>query len=79
MAKRIVFTFDERAYEDLERVREQGKFATLALAVREALSVYRALQEQASEGYEQIVVENRKTKKQKSILMRSLLRTVENK
>jgi hypothetical protein len=75
MAKRIVFTFDERAYEDLVRVQVQGKFASLALAVKEALSLYRTLQEQAAEGYDQICVENRKTKNQKSILMHRLLRT----
>src|SRR5437660_522272 len=43
--KRVVFTFDERSLESLERIKEQAKFGSLADAVRNSLQVSRALQQ----------------------------------
>lgn len=74
MAKRVIFTFDDRAYEDLEGVRDKGNFASFASAVRESLSVYRTLQEQAAAGFDEVYVANGKTKKQKTVHVASLRR-----
>ena len=44
--KRVVFSFDERSYESLERLKEQARFGSLAATVKESLQVTNALQQQ---------------------------------
>lgn len=65
MSKRLVFTFDERAYEDLVRLTEEGKYSSMAEAVRQSLGVLRALEQQARQGYQEIIVRNPKTDEQR--------------
>ena len=42
--RRVVFSFDERSLESLEKLTEQGRFSSMADTVRESLQISRALQ-----------------------------------
>lgn len=63
MAKstRIVFSFDERALETLERVKVLGKFNSLAAVIRQSLVTYAAVQDWHLKGYDTLVLRNGKT------------------
>jgi hypothetical protein len=71
MAKtqRVVFSFDERSLESLQKIKEQGRFASLGEAVRESLQISRTLQSQASQGFSEIVVRNPETNKERVIVI----------
>jgi Arc/MetJ-type ribon-helix-helix transcriptional regulator len=71
-AQRVVFSFDERSLQSLQRIREQGRFSSLADAVRESLQVSHALQEQAEQGYTELVVRNPETGKERVIVIPTL-------
>lgn len=70
--KRVVFTFDARSLESLERLKEQARFSTLAEAVRDSLQVRRALQQQAEQGFVEIVLRNPDTKEERVVVIPSL-------
>jgi len=70
--KRVVFTFDERSLESLERIKEQAKFGSLADAVRNSLQVSRALQQQAEQGYTEVIVRNPESKEERVIVIPNL-------
>src|SRR5213594_2941259 len=74
MAKtqRVVFSFDERSLESLQKLKEQGRFSSMGEAVRESLQISRALQNQASQGYREIVVRNPETKEERVIIVPAL-------
>ena len=74
MAKtqRVVFSFDERSLESLQKIKEQGRFASMGEAVRESLQLSRALQSQASQGYSEIVVRNPDTGEERVIVVPAL-------
>ena len=55
-SRRVVFTFDERSLKSLEQLRAQGRFPSMADAVREALQVRRAIQRQADQGFTEVIV-----------------------
>ena len=67
--RRVVFTFDERSLESLERITEQGRFPSMANAVRESLQISRALQAQAERGFTEVVVRNPETKEEKVLVI----------
>lgn len=72
LKRRVVFTFDERSLESLERIKEQAKFGSLADAVRDSLQVRRALQNQANHGYTEVVVRNPETKEERVLVIPTL-------
>jgi hypothetical protein len=74
MAKtqRVVFSFDERSLESLQKIKEQGHFASMGEAVRESLQISRALQSQANQGYSEIVVRNPDTGEERVIVVPAL-------
>jgi hypothetical protein len=74
MAKtqRVVFSFDERSLEGLQKIKEQGRFASMGEAVRESLQISRALQSQATQGFSEIVVRNPETKEERVIVIPTL-------
>jgi hypothetical protein len=72
MSKRIVFTFDDKSIDSLEQVKEKGRFTSLGTAVRESIQINQELQDQASEGFSEVVVRNPKTKQEKTIVIPSL-------
>jgi hypothetical protein len=71
-SQRVVFSFDERSLESLQRIREQGQYNSMGEAVRESLQISRALQSQASQGYSEIVVRNPETKEERVIIIPAL-------
>jgi metal-responsive CopG/Arc/MetJ family transcriptional regulator len=70
--KRVVFTFDERSLESLEKFKEQARFGSLADAVRNSLQVSRALQQQKEQGYVEVVVRNPETKEERIVVIPNL-------
>jgi hypothetical protein len=72
MAKRIVFSFDDRSLDSLEQVKEKGSFQSLGTAVRESIQINQVLHDQASEGFTEVVVRNPKTKQEKTLVIPSL-------
>jgi hypothetical protein len=70
--QRVVFTFDERSLDSLQKLKEQGRFASMGETVRESLQISRALQNQASQGFREIVVRNPETKEERVIIVPAL-------
>ena len=70
--RRVVFSFDKRSYDTLKRITEQGHFSSMAESVRESLQINRALQDQADEGFTEVVLRNPKTKEERILLIPSL-------
>ena len=71
-AQRVVFTFDDRSLQSLQSIKEQGRFSSMAEAVRESLQVSHALQAQAEQGYTELVVRNPKTGEERVIVIPTL-------
>ena len=69
MAKacRVVFSFDERSLESLQKITEQGRFASMADTVRESLQISRALQTQAQQGFTEVIVRNPETDEERDV------------
>jgi Arc/MetJ-type ribon-helix-helix transcriptional regulator len=72
MSKRVVFSFDDRSLESLERMTKQGKYPSMANAVRDSLQITRALQSQAERGFTEIIVRNPETGEERVIVVPEL-------
>lgn len=70
--KRVVFSFDDRSFDSLERLTEQGRFGSMAETVRESLQISRALQGQAQEGFTEIVVRKPGTNEERVLIVPNL-------
>lgn len=70
--KRVVFTFDERSFESMEKVKDRGHFSSLAETVRTSLKINHALQSQVDQGYSEVVVRNPKTKEERVLIIPSI-------
>ena len=70
--RRVVFSFDERSLESLQKLTEQGKFSSMADTVRESLQINRALQSQAQQGFTEVVVRNPETNKERVLVIPNL-------
>jgi prolyl-tRNA editing enzyme YbaK/EbsC (Cys-tRNA(Pro) deacylase) len=68
-AQRVVFSFDARSLESLQKIKEQGRYTSMGEAVRESLQISRALQSQANQGFSEIVVRNPETKEERVIVV----------
>jgi hypothetical protein len=71
---RVVFTFDESSLDSLKQVQERGAFNSMGTAVREAVQVSEVLQDQAGQGFTELVLRNPKTSQEKTIIIPSLQR-----
>ncbi|AMV24214.1 hypothetical protein VT84_07440 [Gemmata sp. SH-PL17] len=67
--KRVVFSFDERSLESLEKLTTQGRFSSMADTVRESLQISRALQAQANQGFTEVVVRNPETREERVLVI----------
>jgi hypothetical protein len=74
--KRVVFTFDERSFQSLEEIKENAKFDSLADTVHGSLAVIRSLQQQAKQGFTEVVVRNQENKEERVIVIPNM--TVRN-
>jgi Arc/MetJ-type ribon-helix-helix transcriptional regulator len=70
--KRVVFSFDERSLESLEKLTQQGRFSSMADTVRESLQISRALQSQAGQGFTEVVVRNPGTNEERVLVIPTL-------
>lgn len=70
-SKRILFTFDPRNYRNLRELTEAGGFPTTSDAVRDALTIARALQSQSQQGFTEVVVRNPGTNQERVIVLPS--------
>jgi Arc/MetJ-type ribon-helix-helix transcriptional regulator len=68
-AKRVVFSFDERSLESLDKLKSQGRFSSMGDAVRESLQITLALQAQAARGFTEVIVRNPDTKEERVIVI----------
>jgi hypothetical protein len=70
-SKRVLFTFDPRNYNNLLEVTNNGGFQSAADAVRDALQVIRSLQQQAAQGFTEVVTRNPQTGQERVIVLPS--------
>lgn len=71
-SRRVVFSFDERSLESLEKLTAQGRFSSMADTVRESLQISRALQSQAGQGFTEILVRNPETNQERVLVIPTL-------
>lgn len=76
--RRLVFSFDERSYDDLTRLAADGNFATVHQAVRTAIHITRGLQSQAQDGYSELVVRDPRTKSERILVIPGLCPIVDD-
>ena len=67
-SKRILFTFDPRSQHNLRKFTDLGGFPSASDAVRDALRFSRAIQEQESLGFTEVLVRNPITNQEKVIV-----------
>src|SRR5436305_13603452 len=70
--RRVVFSFDERSLESLQKITEQGRFSSMADTVRESLQISRALQAQANQGFTEVIVRNPETREERVLVIPAL-------
>ena len=70
-SKRIVFTFENSAYQGLKELSEQEGIS-LAETVRRSVSLMKVLKRQKSLGFSTIILENPESLKQKEVFIDSL-------
>ncbi len=58
--KRIVFNFDERSMRNLEGITNMGHHESMADALRAAILLYRSMLIQSINGYNTVVLRNKK-------------------
>lgn len=54
----VTFAFDPQSYKILQEMKSAGGFDSDALTIREALRIMRTLQQQASAGFDQVIIQN---------------------
>ncbi len=67
--RRVVFSFDERSLESLQKLTEQGRFSSMADTVRDSLQITRALQGQAHQGFTEVIVRNPETNEERVLVI----------
>jgi hypothetical protein len=72
MPQRVVFSFNESGLDSLKQVEARGDFPSMGAAVRESIQISEILQNQAAEGYTEVVLRNPKTNQEKIIMIPSL-------
>ena len=70
--RRVMFTFDERSLDSLQRITKEGRYPSMAETVRDSLQINRALQVQAQQGFTEVVVRNPQTKEDRVIVIPAL-------
>lgn len=71
--RRLVFTFDERSLESLQKIKQQGRFSSLADAVRQSLQISKALQSQSEQGFKEVIVRNPETTEERVLVIPELV------
>ena len=79
--KRVVFTFDAHSLADLEEMKEEGPYSSLAETVHDSLQITRSLQNLAKRGYSEIIVRDPVTEEERLLMIptiRAVARKVSN-
>lgn len=71
-SRRVVFSFNERSLESLEKLTDQGRFGSMAETVRDSLEVRNALQAQAQRGFTEVIVRNPDTNEERVLVIPKL-------
>lgn len=66
--KRVVFSFAPESFSVLEKLQEDGLYDSLAETVKDSLQILRVLQQQAQQGYTELIVRNPSTDQEKVVL-----------
>jgi hypothetical protein len=74
MSQRVVFTFDDNSLESLKQIQHRGDYVSMGTAVRDAVQLSEVLQDQAADGFTEIVLRNPKTHQEKNLIIPSLKR-----
>lgn len=69
---RVAFTFDEQSLAGLEEIQKDGNYSCFAETVRDSLQINRALQIQAKNGYNEIILRHSKTGDERVLVIPSL-------
>ncbi len=78
---RVAFTFDVHSLADLEEMKEEGPYSCLAETVHDSLQITRALQTQAKNGYNEIIVRDPVPEEERLLMIptiRAVARKVSN-
>jgi len=70
--QRVVFSFDDRSLDSLKKMTEEGKYPSMANAVRDSLQISRALQSQSEQGFKEVIVRNPETGEERVIVIPDL-------
>lgn len=68
MVKKVIFTFSNNNLEILHKISQEGGFDDLTETINEGLKILRCLQQQAKEGYSEILVINPDTNETRNII-----------
>lgn len=58
-APRVAFTFDFQSLDTPEQITRDGQYESLGDCVRESLQIARVLQQQAAQGFSEVIVRMR--------------------
>lgn len=73
MLKRMLFSFDERTPEILEKLKKGGHFRSFAEVVRESLRITATIHDFSERGFSEIVVRNPHNSEERVLVFPSLL------
>ncbi|MBE0656243.1 MAG: hypothetical protein IH602_01055 [Bryobacteraceae bacterium] len=77
MADRIVFSFDQRSRDSLIRVTDRGGYPSMGATIRDALHLLETLQDQAAEGFSQVIVRKPRGKEQRFLVLPRFISNME--
>jgi hypothetical protein len=66
---RVMWSFDKRNLESLQKLTKQGGFASMADTVRESLQIGRDLQAQAKQRFTEVIVCNPETGEERGLVI----------
>lgn len=69
MVRKVLFTFKDNHLEKLLQIQKEGSYTTPMECLGEALRILNGLQEQAKEGYYEIIVRNPRTGEERTVVL----------
>ena len=70
--KRVVFTFDERSLESLQKLTEQGRFSSMADTVRESCKSVVPCNRKRDRDFTEVMVRNPETNEERVLVIPTL-------
>ena len=66
--QKVIFSFTPESLSALENIKGTGEYPSLAEAVKDSLKIMWTIQNQAKQGYTELIVRNPKTDQEKVVL-----------